>query len=636
MAEKEGKSTGGKRVAPGSRSSKGAVAAVAVAALLAAGYVGLCAYAGSSGGQLAPGTVISGVEVGGQSAQTAQATLDSTLQTRLAALEVQFSCAGNTYSVPGAEFSYDAEGTVRGISPASGSFLVRGARFLRGLVARDGYTVELKLDHVPEVVSQAARECGGADTQTTWKLTDDALVFTKGRTGRTVDVPALMAALCERAGHLLNNEEPGFYTPLEVAVVEAPPAEPDLQLIHGQVFAQAADAYLDPESKEIVPAVVGKDFDVEAARGQLTQTAEGGICRVALTLTQPELTTEALSEKLFKDLLGEAVTKVTGTSDRRMNVSVAAAFLDGRIIVPGEEFSFNQVCSPYSVSNGYGKATAYVNGLSKDTVAGGICQASSTLYWAALKANMETVERWAHRYEPSYIKGGLDATVYGGYGEEGSLDFRFKNSGDYPIKLEAFMDKSNYLHVNIYGTDTTGIHGEPYSANRVVTQYAQTIYEANESIPQGTTKKDPERTAYNAVTIDTFQKLVDAEGNTVETKQLYTTKYKARNAVILYNPADIWLWNIDPLTGIRAEVSAPPEESGVPVDGGEGPVTQPPTETGTALPPAEGSAEPIPSAEPSTPAVETQAPVLTPPPVPTPSPAVTPSDPNEPLLPPGV
>ena len=604
----------------GGAGKKAAIAVGVVAALLLAGYLGLCAYAGSSGGRMAPNTHIGGVAVGGQSAEAAAAALDSALEQKLSGLEVSFSCGGNLYTVPGREFSYDAAGTVNAVSPAAGSFFTRGGRFLSGLLSRNGHPVALSLDHVPQEVDRAADECGDADTQTTWEITDTAVIFTKGRTGRTVDVPQLMAALTERAGHLLNNDEPADYAPVEAVIAVAPPAEPDFEMIRQGLFAEAADAYLDRESGEIVPSVTGKDLDVEAARTALAGAEEGKRCRVGLILDVPAVTTESLTESLFRDTLGSAATRVTGTADRKMNVRVAAAFLNDKIVFPGEEFSFNQACSPYSEANGYGKATAYVNGLSKDTVAGGICQASSTLYWASLKANLETLERTAHRYEPSYVKGGLDATVYGDYEEEGSLDFCFKNSTEHPIKLEAYMDEKNYLYVNIYGTDTTGVHGEPYSTNRVVIQAYQTIYEPSDIIPQGTTQKDPERTGYHAVSWDTYQKLVDAEGNTISETKLYTTKYKLRNDIVLYNPADMALWGIDPMTGLQtqppAEPSADPGQVIPPPEGGTVPPL--PGETGT-VPPIEVPGTVEPPAE--------TLPIL---PVPTPAPGG-----EEAILPPG-
>ncbi len=610
----EGK-TGGKRLAAEPNTNKGRPKAAlivvgAVLVLLIGGYTALCAYAGGGGGRMAPHTRIGGVEVGSMSAGEATVTLDAALQQRLSALEVPFSCQGTLYQVSGTEFSYDAEGAVRSASPAAAPVPLRGFRFLTGMLDRSGTPVALTLDHVPDEVERAAREQGDADAQTTWEVRDTAVVFTKGRTGRTVDVAGLLPALTERAGHLLNNNEPADYAPVEAAIAVAPPAEPDFEAIRREVYAAVSDAYLDRDSLEIVPSVTGKDLDVERARRALEAAEEGTVFRVDLLITEPETSTEQLTESLFRDVLGEATTRVTGTADRKVNVKVAAEFVNGSILFPGDEFSFNQKCSPYTVENGYGKATAYVNGLSKDTVAGGICQASSTLYWATLMANLETLERYAHRYEPSYVKGGLDATVYGDYGDEGSLDFRFKNDTDHPIKIEASVDSKNYIHVTILGTDATGIHGQPYSTNRVVTQPYETIYQADASVPQGTTRKDPERTGYNGVTIETYQKLVDAEGKVLSETLLYKTKYHYRNEVILFNPADLELWGIDPFTGIRAEPtstpvapaeSALPQESASPAQSGGPEPSQtpsvPPTETGDEpiLPPGQGT--PPPAAE---------------------------------------
>lgn len=601
---------GGKRLAVDPNSGKKRTVLIivgAVAALLISGYTGLCAYAGAGGGRMAPNTRVGGVEVGGLSTQEAAATLDAALQSRLAVLEVPFACGEGRYAVPGTEFSYDAAGTVQNVSPAAAPLPLRGFRFLAGMLDRDGAAVELTLDHVPAEVDRAAREQGDSDAQTTWDIRDTAVVFTKGRTGRTVDVADLLPKLTGEASRLLNDSDSAD-GPVEAIITIAPPAEPDLEAIRREIYAEVSEAYLDRETLEIVPSVTGKDLDVSAARAALDRAEDGQTFRVEMLVTEPRTSTQQLTDSLFRDVLGEATTRVTGTADRKMNVGVAAAFVNGTILFPGDEFSFNKTCSPYTVDNGYGKATAYVNGLSKDTVAGGICQASSTLYWASLIANLETVERYAHRYEPSYIKGGLDATVYGDYGEEGSLDFRFKNDTDHPVKIEAGVDNKNYIHVTIRGTDATGIHGQPYSTNRVVTQPFQTIYQADASVAQGTTKKDDERTGYNGVSIETYQKLVDAEGKTVSEELLYKTKYYVRNEVILFNPADLELWGIDPFTGIRTEPTPGPEG---PAEGGQ-PAVGPGPEESPAPAESEDPQAPVPPPEvggdPVLPPVETQAP----------------------------
>ena len=171
-------------------------------------------------------------------------------------------------------------------------------------------------------------------------------------------------------------------------------------------------------------------------------------------------------------------------------------------------------------------------------------------------------------------------------------------------------------------------------------QAAKTIYEADATVPQGTTRKDPERTGYDAVSIDTYQKLVDAEGKTVSTELLYTTKYKVRNAVILFNPADLELWGIDPVTGIRTEPTAAPTTA--PEGEGNAPAgSLPPAEGGQpAVPPPEGG-QPIvtpPEATPdggTSPEGETGTPVLPPEGETTPPVQQTEGPQTVPILPPG-
>lgn len=649
MGEHEVKQTGGKRLAPGSgRGKKGLLALLIVLALAAGGYCGLCAWAGSSG-KLPPRTTVAGLELGGMDRAQAKALLLEWLPQRLGSLRVDFTCEGETYTVPGGDFTIDMNALERELDGlCAGPFLTRGWEFVSLMLGGGDKVVPLSLTDTPPAVERAQAEKGSVDGRTTWRETESALILTKGRTGRTVDEADLMAQLEERARRLLNDTAPGSYPDIVARVDQRPPAELDFERIHGQVYTTAQSAYFDAETLEIVPSVTGRDFDVATARSALEQCGEGQTCAVPLTLTQPEVTTAELSGTLFRDILGEAVTKVTGTNIRIDNVRHAAALVNDKVLMPGEEFSFNQTCSPYTVDNGYGKATAYVGGLSKDTVAGGICQMSSTLYWASLKANLETLERYAHAYYPSYIKGGLDATVYGDYGESGSLDFRFKNSTEYPLKIESYVDGSRYLHVLLHGTDTTGIHGEPYSTNMVVTKQAQTIYEAREDIPQGTTQKDPERTAYNGATIDTYQKLVDREGNVVEERKLYTSKYAVRNAVVWFNPADLGLWNIDPNTGLKLPDPTPgPETPAVtdPAVTDPGTVTTPPPagqetplppaeSTGPVLPPQAGETPAVqPTAEPLPPAEVTPAPEPTPP-VDQRVPILTPPSPDDPVAPP--
>lgn len=614
------------------------VLAAALAVLLCA-YIALCAYARRD--VFWKGTLVMGVDVSGLTTSQAREKLNTELPKTWAGRTLTLSepMSGEKFSL-GAEGLVEPEDLGRDLDQArcggygkNANFMTLGVRYLNQVLSQVNVNVLPTLDYtaqgreqVDALLNEMAKKLEVTGKETVCRYSDDAVIFVKGRTGLALDREGVRQDIAAALAGAAAGE-------VAIALEATPPAQPDFNAIYDAVFDTASAAYLDRESGEVIPSVTGKELDITAAKAAVEAAAEGAICPVKLVLTVPNPTTEELNAVLFRDILGQAVTRVTGTADRHVNVAVAAEFLNNHVIFPDEEFSFNKVCSPYTVENGYGKATAYVNGLSKDTVAGGICQASSTLYWAMLRANLETVERSAHRYEPTYIRGGLDATVYGDYGDEGGLDFRFKNNTDQPIRLEAYVDAKNDLHVLIHGTDTTGIHGEPYSTNRVITQAYQTIYEANANVPQGTTRKDPERTGYNGVSIETHQKLTDAEGNVIEDKLLYKTKYYVRNEVIFFNPADIWLWNIDPVTGLKLDSPASGTAGEVSDPEGNGTGELPPSAPGPA-----GGNEPAPTgsqrpeihqpSEETPPAVESYEPTL--------PPAAPSYDPNEPLLPPGL
>jgi hypothetical protein len=122
--------------------------------------------------------------------------------------------------------------------------------------------------------------------------------------------------------------------------------------------------------------------------------------------------------------------------------------INGKILLPGEVFSFNDTVGPRSEDGGYKTAHTYVAGKVIDGIGGGICQVSSTLYNAVLNADLEVVERRNHMFTVGYVPYGQDATV-----SYGTTDFRFKNSTSWPIKLNATVTKNNYIIFTFLGTN---------------------------------------------------------------------------------------------------------------------------------------------------------------------------------------
>ena len=344
-------------------------------------------------------------------------------------------------------------------------------------------------------------------------MTADTLDFTKGATGQAIDVEALEEQLLREFQTLLTEGGASAPLPIEVPVMTEAPPEPDFEAIYQEVYTEAADAYLDKNTKEIVPSVTGIRFDTEAARTALADTAEGEVCSVPLEKEEPNITTAKLNANLFKDVLGKSSTKTAGGSSRWHNVDTGLpagqrhhppARRDlllqrhSGTLLPGRRLSEGRrLCERHHPGHlGRRRVPALLH-----------------LYYTTLKANLETVERHKHKYDVGYLPSGLDATVY-----SNSLDFQFKNNTDYPIKIVASLSKSGgsrYCNVTIYGTNTTGVYGDPYSVV-VSTTAPKTVYEPNSSVPQGSKpQKDPTRTAYTGKVVEVHQRLRDANGKVI-------------------------------------------------------------------------------------------------------------------------
>ena len=203
--------------------------------------------------------------------------------------------------------------------------------------------------------------------------------------------------------------------------------------------------------------------------------------------------------------------------------------------MPGEVFSYNNTTGSRTADKGYLGAPVYSGGASVEGIGGGICQTSSTIYYAVLHTPLEIVERHAHMYAVGYVPDGMDATVW-----YGSSDFRFKNNTNYPVKVvtESYdKNGSRYLTVKIYGTNEDGRYAVP---ERVQYDYIQptTQYKADSSVPRGTTRVDSVQNAYVGLKAQTYRYIYAADGTLLEKQDMGVSSYKMRPTTILYNPAD--------------------------------------------------------------------------------------------------
>jgi len=274
---------------------------------------------------------------------------------------------------------------------------------------------------------------------------------------------------------------------------------------------------------------VGIDFDPVQAQERFDVMNEGDTVHIPLAVTTPDMTQSKLRGLLFADVLGECSTNIGGTEYRLNNVQVAAKAMDGTILMPGEVFSYNNTLGARTTVNGYLPAPAYIGGKTVDDVGGGICQNSSTLYMAVLRANLEIVERKNHMYTVGYVPDGLDATV-----AYNAIDFRFRNSTDYPIRVEAKVSGRTML-VKLHGTDTEHVTVKMETKTLSTTPYTVT-YKPDSSVAVGKTVVDT--TAYTGRKVQVFRCVYDSRGNLISRTQESMNNYRHRDKVILYNPDD--------------------------------------------------------------------------------------------------
>ena len=567
------KNQGGARLKKG---GKGPLVVLGViVGVLVLAYVGLCAYAGSLD-TFYPNYHINGIAVGGMTVEQASQALAAELPEQVMTLH----CGGNPVksgwpsdSLPPVtlgELGYTEErcGAIAQRlfdQQKSCGFFSQGSRFLSALFSSTGETVsdeDMDASVFQEQVTRLARELALEPQDTTYSIGENSISITKAVNGRSVKEDALAEALIHAIRTYGTQGELIAY----ISFAHFNPWNLTAQAIHDEVAAEMKNAGYDPETKSITPERLGAEFDVDAAQKALDAAAPGETVEIPATIEYPRVTAEQLKGVLFRDVLGEARTKVGGTAARISNVKLSASSINGYVMNTGDVFSYNGVVGKRTAANGYQPAPAYVKGETVDEIGGGICQTSSTLYLACLRGNLEITERHAHRYIPAYIAAGMDATVsYGG------PDYKLTNDTDYPIKIVTSYE-GGYLTVKVLGTNATGITAKMTNEKLSTTDF-QVVYEDDPTLAPGTEKV--KTTPYTGSKWKTYRNLYDANGKLISSTYEDTSDYKARNKVILKGPAKAEV----PASG-PADIPAPtpeaPDTPAVP----ETPV-EPPTETPT-------------------------------------------------------
>ena len=500
-------------------------------------------------GLIYPNVFVFGVDLSGLTPEEAAELLHHTCDATFAVQPMTVVLPDRTLTLSPADTgaSVDVEGLVQA-AMAYG----RGGNRLENTRARaEAALTTFELDPTPyltlnegyirQVLDQAAASAASVLTQTTVSVSGDVpelalsyekaiantdivhqkLVITKGTPYRNLDTKALLEVI-------LWAYRSNSFLPISFDYQLTPCDPVDLQVVGAPWHIAPVDAVLDTTDYTVSQEKLGYTFDVEAAQALLDAAGEGETVTVPFAYVPAAQTKAAIESTLFQDVLGAVSTSHTNESNRNTNLKLACKALNGLLIRPGETFSYNEALGERTTAKGYKPAGAFMAGKTVETVGGGICQVSSSLYYACLKADLEIVQRTNHGFVVSYVPYGMDATV-----SWGTLDFKFKNNTDYPIRIEASVS-GGQVHIKLIGTDTKDYYVKmtyetvdgPHEGKVVYQEYK---YDNKEGYKDG----DVIQTAYTGRTVKSYRCRYDKETDELISREYEaTSRYSSRDKIV--------------------------------------------------------------------------------------------------------
>ena len=349
-------------------------------------------------------------------------------------------------------------------------------------------------------------------------IENDKLIITPGKEGLKILTDKLLTEIKEQQKNINTNQET-----IEIPAEKAWPSKVDIDKIHQDIYKKVQDAYITKDPVEVHPEVIGIDFNIEDAKKILEENKEQ--YEIPLQITNPQVTLSNLGSEAFPEKISAYSTRYDGgDKDRSTNLEIACKKIDEKIVLPGETFSYNKTLGARTTKAGYKTAKVYENGAVVDGIGGGICQISSTLYNAVLKANMQTVERRNHQFITSYVPEGRDATV-----AYGVTDFKFKNTRKYAIKIKATAS-NGVATISIYGIKENPEYNITFETKTISTIPVTEKYIEDNTIAEGT--EEIKQKGANGCVTETYI-IKSLNGQVVSKDLLSKDTYSAMQRIIL-------------------------------------------------------------------------------------------------------
>lgn len=429
------------------------------------------------------GISILGIDVSGLSKDDAKQKVTDDVSNRLST-DVIFKHNDETYTLlpssVGGSFDIDKVIDDAYSVGRNGNIFQNNFAILNAMINSKNFIPDFSFnsDSFDDSISQMNSNFADGIVEPSYDISGNNLIIKSGKNGNIVDSDKIKSLFVDKLIFVPYNTDS-----IEVPVFSKEANKIDIDAIHSEIYKEAQDASYTTNPYAVYPSSNGLDFNISIDEAKALITGDKDSYTIPLKTLYPNVKTSDIGIEAFPDLLSSYSTSfASSSSNRATNVSLATNKINGKVLMPGEVFSFNDTVGKRTPQAGFKVAGVYMNGQVATDYGGGICQVSSTLYNAVLRANLEIVDRSNHMFEVGYVPIGTDATV-----SWGAPDFKFKNSRSYPIKIVTSSSNRKCV-VKFYGLKESEEYDIEIVSYRTGSVPYRTTYTTDSSLAAGQQK----------------------------------------------------------------------------------------------------------------------------------------------------
>lgn len=429
------------------------------------------------------GISILGIDVSGLSKDDAKQKVTDDVSNRLST-DVIFKHNDETYTLlpssVGGSFDIDKVIDDAYSVGRNGNIFQNNFAILNAMINSKNFIPDFSFnsDSFDDSISQMNSNFADGIVEPSYDISGNNLIIKSGKNGNIVDSDKVKSLFVDKLIVVPYNTDS-----IEVPVFSKEANKIDIDAIHSEIYKEAQDASYTTNPYAVYPSSNGLDFNISIDEAKALITGDKDSYTIPLKTLYPNVKTSDIGIEAFPNLLSSYSTSfASSSSNRATNVSLATNKINGKVLMPGEVFSFNGTVGKRTPQAGFKVAGVYMNGQVATDYGGGICQVSSTLYNAVLRANLEIVDRSNHMFEVGYVPIGTDATV-----SWGAPDFKFKNSRSYPIKIVTSSSNRKCV-VKFYGLKESEEYDIEIVSYRTGSVPYRTTYTTDSSLAAGQQK----------------------------------------------------------------------------------------------------------------------------------------------------